>query len=266
MSIISGGIWGPLSWPHPAFLLAVALCGSQLSLAAIWVGAGSGWFPWRLAGFFATVAFWGVLSEVTCPNMVASRPEILTDLSASLFIFMEPFLIFWVLFPLRTAGFRLVRNGNGGTTASGPDVRTPRQFSLSYLLAWMTAIAVVLSTLRYLVLNGFPFLPVSIFSKPDGDTLGCLAKLVLFWAVLGSRRPILTAAIPCLLLLLGVVPAFFSPTGKLVIVETALLVGAFSVIRAAGYRLRRDMAGKTRNALIEQGGPEPAQRRSVGCV
>jgi len=243
MSTVSGGIWGPLGWPHPAFVLAVALCGSQVSLVAIWVGAGGGRFPWRLAGFFAAVGFWSVLSQATCPNTAPATSDVLTK--RSVLLFMEPVFIVWVLFPLRMHGVRLVRAVNGGSTASGSDARTPRQFPVSYLLAWMTAIAVVSGTLRYLVLNGFAYLPLAVLSEPDYHRWQWIVTLALLWVVLGPRRLISTVPILCLVLLLGLLLPF-SVGGKPALVEATFLVVSFCAIRAAGYRLRRDRADRSK--------------------
>jgi len=245
MSIINGGIWGPLSWPHPAFVLAVALCGSQLSLAAIWVGAGGGWFPWRLAGFFATVAFWGVLCEMSGSKFAAPRAESPTIHEECLLL--EPFFMAWFLLLLRTGNIRLSLHVERSSTASGQAAETPWQFSLSYLLAWMTSTAIILGTVRYLAMEGLPFLPLSGFSDFPGWR--SIVALTLCLAVLGPRRRIWALAIAGLLLLPGLLPPF-SIRKTLKIAEVTFLVGSFCAIRAAGYRLRR---GKFDRALPRQG-------------
>jgi len=253
---VGAGIWGPLFWPHPTFVLLMALCLSQVNLVAVWAGLSSQWIPWRLMGVSLVLGFWGIRSETE-----STHTEILFTICCA-FVLMLTAMILAASLIARWRGVRLARVLPGDSAPKGLGAARRWQFSLSYLFAWTTAIAVTLSVLQYIGRYKRCFLvwtDVSIWIRLAPIYIGQIAlALAGFWTVLDARRPMLRVAV-FLCVVTGSAVAMaqtiedfnWPPVVGLHILEALLLISSLCVCRAAGYIVTR-----------ERGRPEPAQRSS----
>lgn len=233
-----------MEWPHPVLSVLFALPFSQVGLAAIWVGLGVPSAPWRLTGGFLVVVCWSIALAATLGNDV---PAGYTSTHWTALLLGQTLAILIPLSIARPSGVRLA-----GTPATDPRrgsaaERTPWQFSLGYLLAWITAVAIVLGmvqyTIRYELLPRAPiaWVEIGILSVSHGGI-----ALSLLWIMLGTVRPTLQIAMPCSLTLLFVGGSFWlacdsgfrSALGMLFFGDALLLVGSLWVLRVAGYRVR----------------------------
>ena len=244
--LVSVGIqrWVPPVWPHPTLGLLFALAFSQVSLMAIWLGLGQRPSPWRLVGMVLTVAAWsGAL-----PWVLRSGPPFHTATPWAIMLLGLGLLIAIGVAIARTLGVRLVEI-DAPAEPSG-DGLGPRQFSLGYLLAWMTAVPVVLGTLQYMVpgeLLGDAVqrsLRLDVVLINGGLAITALACLA---AMLGAGSPICRSIL--LLVSVAVVIAVVIPLATPVAQRTLilmnlshvlLLAGSLGVVRIAGYRLVRE--------------------------
>ena len=152
----------------------------------------------------------------------------------------------------RMAGVRLVLVSRGVL----PDeslVRRPRlQFSLGYLLSWVTAVAVALGSMSYVleyrhILPSFrdEWAPLAALSL--GDAAIALGAL---WMALGARTPALRTIVLCLAVL-ATLAVWYLAIGlgedwigvSILLVQILWLLASLAVVRVAGYRLVRRAAG-----------------------
>ena len=227
-------------FPHPIPILAWALQLSQVSLMAIWLALGKTSGPLRLMGVVGVTALWSWA--------LAALPAA-EDAKVWVVVLMAQTVVVSVpLLAARSLGLRLV---DGSSASKAEDTATgPKrwQFSIAYLLGWMTALAVMLGTLQYIAsYDSLPFgyLPKSILVVfLVGRALMAWAAL---WTVLGTRRSAIRILTLCAAgattvtitwlanpLFAG---GFFYLLG-LILLEALLLLGLLAVFRMAGYRLR----------------------------
>jgi hypothetical protein len=148
-----------------------------------------------------------------------------------------------LLFRALGTGLVVLSAKEGEDSTNGPQ---RFQFSIRYLLGWMTALAVMLGTLKYV--GFFDYVPrdsrtvwfTVIFSGSRA-----VIALAALWAALGTRWP----AVRIIVLLLATTVAFgalwLPEVGgpgsayfvMLYFLEALLLVGLLWVFRVAGYRL-----------------------------
>ena len=135
-------------WPHPLLSVLFTLPFSQVGLAAIWVGLGVPSAPWRLMGGFLVVACWSLALAVTLGNDV---PVGYTSTHWTALLLGQTLAILVPLSIARASGVRLAHTPATDPTRGTAVERTPWQFSLGYLLAWITAVAVVLGMVQYTI-------------------------------------------------------------------------------------------------------------------
>lgn len=249
-------------FPHVVLIGAWGLALSQVSLLAVWLALGRAWVPVRLAAGALVIAgfavgmswlpdserapFWAVLFFFQA--MIAGVPLAILHQAG----------LAWTVSRARSsvdAPGAGVTDDPGGVEGS----LQRRQFSLLYLLAWITAVAIVLGAARSLVAYGSRFQwPDSLFDplRRRGDVhilelgvflLGRGAVLIASaWAVLGNSRRLEAAAITLLsttaswwmicLLRYGFAggPAWLA---LLHAYEVGVLATALVVVRNAGYRM-----------------------------
>lgn len=234
--------WGK-SFPHAAITGAWALQIAQVGLAGIWLAFGRLAGPWRLLVVLGIVIAWSeaIARLEDAPNRLWWIWFCLAQLAAT----TVPLLI------ARAAGLQMVCTADSSAT-SAPEYARPRfQFSVGYLLAWTTAVAIALSTLQYLM--SLDQSPLSIFQDWEWILIVfCLGHAAIaiaaFWLAFGSRwfpGRILTFLLTCLLATLSFLWlanwAWDDYIGHYVIlyaIQAPLLLGPLAVVRIAGYRLQ----------------------------
>ncbi len=232
-------------WPHPMAAVLFALCFSQVSLAAIWTALGRQTAPWRLAGGFLVVVFWS-LALAMAPGEIESGNRNSTYWIALLLVQAVAILV--PLSVCRATGLRVSGKPDSGEHNENDSGRRRFQFSIAYMLAWMTAVAVVLGMFQwafhYKLLSRDPVVWLEIV------VIGvCNASLAFagLWAVLGGSRAsvrvvVLGATVAAVTLLLVTFPSDAGYRYSLVtlsLVQAALLIGSLGVGRVAGFRLLR---------------------------
>lgn len=222
-----------------------ALMFSQGSLLAIWVGLARRPAPWPLATTIVAGLTWAVSMGILCSQ---TDPVPVEFLAVMTLIQMAAVIVpLWIV---RLVGARLVAAPDhrpGGRT--GPD--RPGQFSIGYLLGWMTAGAIVLGLVRWTLSAGVLTMDGELWRSPRfwwvaarivaGNALIAWSGA---WAMLGTRRLTLRALAPCLAL--GLVVGYYYVSGAsehtewmsfIYAGQTALLVGSLGVVRIDGFRL-----------------------------
>ena len=259
LSVLAYNEGFPVVWPHPALLVLYSLSLSQVSLAALWSGFGARSLPWRVMGLVLTIVFWGALVAAwVTPD---ERAELQT-----IWIVLLLAQTVGILVPLsiaRLKGLKLLSPSTAGSTGQTVCGRPLLQFSLGYLLSWITAVAVVLGLLQYTV--DYRFLlsilqhlwwEISVVSVGHAG-LG----LAALWAMLGTRRPALRTSVVALTTAAVIVAWKESEDADvndlvryaaLCLLDLLWLVASLWVVRVAGYRVvRRPRAG-----LEQSPGPE----------
>ncbi len=253
LSIVGSEVWFSSFRPTMAFVVLLALLHSQIGLIAVWGSWSRDWIPLRLGGVFLFVAVWSVSAWLLLPDSQAASPAGATQRGILLAV---PLLtVFMPLLIVRLQGVAL-RKGDDAQQ-SGDDVSRRFQFTIGYLLVWMTAVAVVLGTCQYLVRFRFPFVPMEITRHVDlaialGMGHGVIALLSV-WAVLGAkgrtvrtaRQLLYLAATACVVYSLHRVSVRrepLHPSAVLYAVEALLLIASLGVFRLCGYRLTYDDA------------------------
>ncbi len=231
-------------FPHPTVILAWALQLSQVSLTAVWLALGKTSGPLRLIGVVVVLAVWNW--------MLAALPSAPEPEALAVLLMAQTMAVSLPLLAARWMGLGLVyvsRASEAGDSVAGPE---RLQFSIAYLLGWMTALAVMLGTLQYIAsYDSLPFgyLPQSFLAVfLVGRAVMAWAAL---WTVLGTRRSAIRIVTLCAagattLTTTWLANRRFAGGGfylfGLILAETLLLLGLLAVFRTAGYRLkvRRD--------------------------
>ena len=230
--------------PQPAVILTWSLQLAQVSLIAIWLALGGQASPWRL---FATVAI-----LIAWSYAMASLPDA-PEVGMWLLMFaIQTVAVSVPLLVARPMGLRVGRAasvGGADDSSAGPK---RLQFSILYLLGWMTALAATLGTLKYVA----PFESLPLNWLANWSLLAVLLSnavvgLAALWTVLGTRRLVLRmtslvlanlTAFAVVYLRIGYPLDTFWSVPMLYLLDTLWLVGPLLVFRVAGYRLqvRRD--------------------------
>jgi len=244
LTIVGLDRWFPFQWSHPMLGVLFSLAFSQVSLTAIWAALGQKSAPWRLALAVLVLTGWSLALSATLPNVL--RGYTATDWVAMLLS-----LTLVVLVPLsiaRAVGLRMAESGELDALGSRNARRQRWQFSLGYLFAWTTAVAVVLGMFQYTVriellpVGRLPWIKIAVM----GVSYGALAPPTL-WAVLGTRCRILRIVMLCLatgaiLGLYRLLATDFEHQAALSLIcllDVLLLWISLGVVRVAGYRLTR---------------------------
>lgn len=236
-------------WPTPNLVVVLSLAFSQVSLIGVWAGLGAAWVPWRVAGVALVVTFWSIgLTTSVGASIPGYDKNVWTVHLAS-----QAALILAAALLLRWRGRRLVnRSGMTDTEDNEEDaVRRPRfQFSISYLVAWMTSIAITLGMFQYTV--DFASLPSAQFDWEGILACNLIAAVTLLATLLltldsrpraqrnGGLGFVSLLGVILLALLAGMGPG--SQDSKLtfaalLLLQVAWLTAAFVVLRVAGLRV-----------------------------
>ena len=234
--------------PHPALIVLFSLSMAQVSLVALWAGQAGKSAPWRVIGLVLVIVLWSALLAVA---LSYAPPEAIASIWTVLLL-MQAVAVFVPLSVARAVGVRLVSVDDLDAIEEGGTGRRRLQFSLAYLLGWITAVAVTLGLLKYTVdyrtLSPYPGLWWKLFVLAVGNAAIALA---VFWALLGTRWPGLRIPSLCLLTAaaiasdrwLGDLNPFWA-ISALCLIQALWLAGSLGVFRVCGYRVvRRRRAG-----------------------
>jgi len=235
-----------LSWagrqegfPHISLTTVWALQLSQISLMGVWLGFGKRPFPLRLGGTVVAVGLWSWL--------LSGLPEAGNVDQWAVLLAVQTVTVSVPLLVVRSLGIELSDPSSAPESDDDED-RPPRfQFSIAYLLGWMTTTAVVLSTVQCIVPKGSLPLDMALNASVAIFFAGrALTALTAVWATLGTRKPAaivapLVAGAVAYVALSVAEPDFGGGTSlcaALHLLEVLLLVGSLWVFRVAGYRLQ----------------------------
>jgi len=279
----------PPEWPHPARVVLVALAMSQVSLAAIWMGWGRAWLSWRTLILVLTVVVWsrlmawsvqpdsadtlwnalvavwfssrGILSE---PDGII-RPATMYGqvLSAQCLGFLVPSCL------VRIAGAKLIRESDVQQPDETIRNRRRSQFSLGYLLSWMTVLAVSLGALQHAFDYRFlwDFGGWSWWSWWVFPLAYAALALAALWTALGTRRPWLRCVALALTTVGGIAAvdrlAVTRAYTAFCVLQVAWLLASLWVVRVAGYRIvRAPRARPDRRSTSPDPRQEPVTKRT----
>jgi len=246
VSAVAGSHGFPPEWPHPALVVLVALAMSQVSLAAIWMGWGRTWLSWRTLILVLTIVVWSRLFECSV------APEELDDIATIYGLLLSAQCI-GVLLPsclARRAGIKLIQDGDVKQAREPDRVRRQWQFSLGYLLSWITVVAVSLGAL----LHAFDYRVVwrasTLLSPRSAVSPLAHAALALaaLWTALGTGRPRLRGVALSLTTVgaIAAVHTLVEPSGggrayaAVCVLQVVWLLASLWVVRVAGYRIVRE--------------------------
>lgn len=232
---------GPGRPPRFLLLPSWSLVLAQVSLAVLWAATSGKWMPWTTIALFATIACWSPI--------VGNPPGLVTGL-----LLLQAGTLAAAVGVGRALGLRLVLGG--GISLPGAFPAPPRlQFSLGYLLSWVTTVASALGLLSYTLGRGTQISwYLEEWKSMTAIALGDTAiALVALWTMLGVGR--LRSRISAQFLVAPAVLALWefvggiADLGELVVVcllEILWLLLSLAVVRVAGYRLvRRGAGGRT---------------------
>ena len=230
-----------LQWPDPFLVVLFSLAFSQVGLVAIWAALGGTPLPWRLAGMVSVVALWSLGLAAAAEGSLTKSGK--TDWTVLLLVHSLLFLA--ILLTVRSRGGWLLAR----THVDSPSVRPRYQFSLGYLLAWLTATAIGLGMLRWSIdredLNWDPGYWIgNVAALSSGNLVLAFAAL---WSVMGTKSLIhrsltmcsATAIVTGLYWLVALQPDRFVGLTVLSFLQAMWLVAGLGVFRVAGYRFVR---------------------------
>ena len=213
------------SWPLFLLFTGFMLGPSQGALLATWIALGRRGTLWRVVlAAIGTVVYLGCFHRADDEWLALTTGEM---------AFMVALLL-----GARLTGLELTR------FAQESAVRPRGQFFIRDVLAWTTALAVVLSAARFLILQGWYFnrypKAVEFFAVFGSFAFIAVASL---WAALGQRWLIVRLALP--LAAVGAGAALLAAPSMGLSWEftmilspmAAWMVGSLLVVRWAGYRL-----------------------------
>jgi hypothetical protein len=228
--------------PHWADVCLISLAMSQVSLVAIWTGLGGRSLPWRVLALVATIVAWARLLAWSYlePEATPWRQAV-----NNLMLAAQSACVLLPLFVVRFTGLELTRTGDAQRTERTAAGRSRLQFSLRYLLSWITVLAVVLGLFQYAF--DYRQLPAltPIWRELAAVSLGNVAlTLAAIWVALAARRPVLRAVVLALTTA-AVVAAYntvgcgdpYWPCAAVCVLQVVWLVSSLWVFRVAGYRI-----------------------------
>ncbi|MFH1922644.1 MAG: hypothetical protein ABIP48_22500, partial [Planctomycetota bacterium] len=249
----------PRDWPHPVVAVFCSLAMAQVSLVALWTGFGGKSLPWRVMGLVVAIVLWSVLTAPTLnPTEIEESQSIWT-----IFLLAQAAGVLIPLSIARMMGVKLVRASAVDVTGQAASGQGRLQFSLGYLMSWITVVAVAMGLLHYTV--GYPFLPwlgELWWMLLVVDIAHSALALAALWGALGTRRPTLRAIVLALttgaVIFVGYKLAHVDdllPYAALCLLQLLWLVASLCVVRVAGYRVvRRVRAGAEEAPVPEEVG------------
>jgi len=229
-----------LGGPRLDGVVFLALTISQANLLAIWVALGQTPLPWRLAGAALAIGFLGGLEPVF--NYRNEGPAGVALVVAILLVHAVAVVAGSCI--LRLAGVILVSTTHPTGVEGQARRKSPFQFPLRRMFAWMTSTAVVLAVFRCMVDYAPPRDLPNWSSLLVASVADAALALTAAWAVLGTWHPALgmltlgatTAAV------IGVnyhwaelTPLF--DCSVFVLLQVLWSLASLAVVRVAGYRL-----------------------------
>jgi hypothetical protein len=229
--------------PGSAELFLFSLGMGQVSLVAIWTALGGRSLPWRVLALALTIMAW---ARLLAWSLLDAEEVLWWQTLYNLLLAAQSAGVVLPLFVARFARLELTRASDADRTqrtAAGP---SGLQFSLRYLLSWITVVAVVLGLFQYAfnyralwALGAADWRELAVHSLGDAAL-----ALAAFWVALGARRPVLraialpltTAAVIAVYNTVLRMPTFWVFVG-LCVVQVVWLVGSLWVFRVAGYRI-----------------------------
>ncbi len=223
--------------PKFAGLLLLSLQRSQIALMAIWLGIGRTSGPVRFVGTLGVIVAWcGILASLN----YSSEIKVWFGYAA-----IQMLLIAVPLLLIRATG-RLEIQAESQVDKDAAVDRNPYQFSIGYLLAWTTAFALMLATLKSVA----PFEDVANEIRntwhDGGNFVYAINAVVVLWVVLGSGTYVAARYVGYGVLLFVLPPALFAVRGSQdpgpdpgrFALSALWLLGSLTVVRLAGYRVR----------------------------
>ncbi len=234
----------PADWPYAAIIALFALCTAQVGLVAVWTGFCGKSLPWRILGLVLTIGLWSRLVAWTLdsPGFV----HWIALLTAQSVVILVP------LWAARLRGVRLARADNANPSPVVANGRGRFQFSLRYVLSWITVVAVILGLAQYAV-ELESLIGLLAFNRWEFRVLGVSHGVLVLagtWAALGVARPwlrwlvvLLTVAATVVTyhLWLGIEDIWLYTA--LCLLQVLWVVASFAVFRVAGYRFVRAPRG-----------------------
>ena len=232
--------------PHLALDALFTLCMAQVGLVAIGTGFGGKSLPWRSLALILTIGLWS--------RLVAWSDDVFDDGSlvngCTCVLVAQSILMLVLLGALRFRGMRLVRASDKHPSQPLAPGRRPFQFSLGYLLSWITVLGVVLGLAQYtlefdLIME---HLRVNRWVLPVAAVSHAGLVLAGLWAVFGGARLWARALVVVLIAAAANVACHrCSPPGSrdllrytgLCLLQVFWVVASLSVFRVAGYRITR---------------------------
>jgi hypothetical protein len=262
---------------------------SQVSLLGIWLALGRGSIPVRVVIVFFLLVEWGAILLWSTESQRWPTNE----------IFFAAWVVALVAVPLvlaRLFGLRLVRLGDNASLKGEFAESPPRQFSICYLFAVITATALILGMIQFLLLESPAYLDACHLFW---HVLYVLIAWASLWIVLGdkrSRRLMVLSRVGGLLVLGNFAMAFLAyqqPTyywtirnsrsflwyvwnwpdqflwslpSEVLLPDAVLIVASLLVFRLAGYRLTfgrgLESRGPSATAIETSCGENDAGKRS----
>ncbi len=235
-------------WPHAPLPLLLALIFSQVSLVAMWVGLARRPMHWPLAALVGLLLVWGAVLADPGFQVI---PGWFGTLGWPMVLSLQAIAVVGPLWMARWVGVR-VETAAGFRPLDRPDPDRPIQFSIAFLLGWITLVAVFLGLCRWMLLTGW--LRPDSAGWGDAEDWKEIALVVagnavlawpLPWAVLGTRLPLLRGLVGCLAVvavigtyeLMDISAAYHVAFRMLFLAQAGLLAGSLAIVRIDGYRL-----------------------------
>ena len=231
-------VWtDPLSRPpHVLSILLVAMLPSHGCLLAFWAALGGPATPWRLVVSVVAIVTW-----MRAPEFLNAGKNDITWLFVG---FLLLGLVGPILLTARFFGLELTDLQAADTERPRPPDGRWEQFSLGSLLAWMTAVAMIMGTLHYLPKQQ----NISILSEPPiysailgGSALIALSAvwltLAMRWTAMRCVVAVSAGAVAIAALSLGVGPGEGAEIVVFCLGQIFWTAGSLYLVRLAGYRL-----------------------------
>ena len=234
----------PPDWPNPAAIALFALCMAQVGLVAIWTGFGGKSLPWRVLGLVLTIGLWSRLAAWVTER--SGHFALATHWSCLLLGYGVAILV--PLWAARLQGVRPARVDGASPSPPAAHGRGRLQFSLGYMLSWITVLTVMLGLAQYAleaetlvrVLTSY-WWELPLFSVSHG-----VLVLASLWAAMGTARfwgrSLAVVAATALTIVANHLWTGVGETGPYAafcVLQLLWVIASLSVFRVAGYRLTR---------------------------
>lgn len=220
-------------------MLCGAACSSQTILVVMWLVFGRTPCPLRVVVLVIVIATWSMtMASLNLPSAFIACCLVITAFLAS--------LPMWLMRWCRWQVVAVTGKTDDGQVASAP---CPFQYSIRYLLAWMTAVAIISSICHYVFTSNPAWPPLLEHDFLVWSTIGincCIVALPgvpLLWALLGTaslrwRISVGLSGVLLTIVLDGIRSLPHLGVNPIIIMIIAMALPLF-VVRIAGYRFAR---------------------------